>query len=626
MAIDLSIYGNNQPVNVGQEIAQQQAAFQAQQAQRQQMQMQSFSVLQARQDWEDQQKMRSAYQQSGGDLNKTMQLATAAGVSPKGIQGLQEYYLGVQKKYADLAEVQSRTSGNQLDQHIKQQHAEGDALMGSIQDLITPPSTPATASPTPTGSSSAATPTAAPSNNLLASQTPSASTPTTASAPTPASSQAAPSPASTSTQPAAPAQSSWVQKRAIAVKGAVDNGIMTAARASELLSMDQDTYVHQVLSSNGAEANSKLAQAAATLEGTKATTASTINSTRIATEKQTNEAGKQIADSVKAETETNGQALQKAFTVGGPIAYENFRTSLRPDLQKQYFTGAQLAGMPLPQVKEYFATLPLSAQEHVQYTQKQTELAETQWRDQQAAHNAAGQLGVSQGQLGVARGNQARENAVQGYNPATGGFVPGQQAAPGQALPANIQPLVRNTSNGNRYIDASQMEVPGQTPGETRQLQANAKANGILVLPAGQAAAIRALDATRKAVSDLNATYNSTYNGQGPVHRTATWAGTVLGQNPEQKAAQSSMIAAVDTLKNAVSSSGGSGMRVTPGMISEIGDLLPDMRDNGAERQAKAIKLNSYFDRAEQGIFGTGGKGVNGGKTKGGLSDPLGIR
>ena len=101
---------------------------QEQQVNQQTIQQQTIETQQKQQDFEDSQKLRTAFQQAGGDWNKTMELATASGIGPQKIMQIQAARLDQQTKIAGL---QKDVIANELSKH--QQYAQ------DAQDVINLP-------------------------------------------------------------------------------------------------------------------------------------------------------------------------------------------------------------------------------------------------------------------------------------------------------------------------------------------------------------------------------------------------------------------------------------------------------------------------------------------------------
>lgn len=75
-------------------------------SQMQQQQMGNLEIQQKQMDLQDQQNLRQAYQQSGGDLDKFSQLATQKGVSPKAMFAVQQSITQQKQAYANLQKDQ----------------------------------------------------------------------------------------------------------------------------------------------------------------------------------------------------------------------------------------------------------------------------------------------------------------------------------------------------------------------------------------------------------------------------------------------------------------------------------------------------------------------------------------
>jgi hypothetical protein len=89
---------------------------QEQQVNQQTIQQQTIETQQKQQDFEDSQKLRTAFQQAGGDWNKTMELATASGIGPQKIMQIQAARLDQQTK---LAGLDKDLLGNELAKHTQ---------------------------------------------------------------------------------------------------------------------------------------------------------------------------------------------------------------------------------------------------------------------------------------------------------------------------------------------------------------------------------------------------------------------------------------------------------------------------------------------------------------------------
>lgn len=103
------------------------------QAAQQQQQLGTYTLLQAKQDFEDQQTMRQAWRDANGNADQALQLAAQRGVSPKTLQAFQVQQLAVRQKVADLAKTDAETQGNKLNQMIQR----GDEATQRLQPLLT---------------------------------------------------------------------------------------------------------------------------------------------------------------------------------------------------------------------------------------------------------------------------------------------------------------------------------------------------------------------------------------------------------------------------------------------------------------------------------------------------------
>lgn len=113
MPVDPSIFQNVQ--NFNDLFAKDQAIAAATQAQQTEQQLNKYRLATAKSDFEDQQNLKAAYRQAGGDPTQTLAIAAKLGVSPKSITAFQAQQLEIRDKLATLNKTETETDKSKLD-------------------------------------------------------------------------------------------------------------------------------------------------------------------------------------------------------------------------------------------------------------------------------------------------------------------------------------------------------------------------------------------------------------------------------------------------------------------------------------------------------------------------------